>query len=187
MLILDGKLGQRIILHNSTIVCAAQAAEKAVRQSEKGHQFNVGIMFGGIGHNMVDIMTSLPPAQTQTTKVVANDHANHSINLKVVSDTHMTGVMGSEDQLMPKAPEEKCGQAKPRTVQKKEEEREEKRISTDFDGIGIVVAVVKTGPANALIEMTVFLDDVFLVFGIEGRIFGQIQEDLFLSDGIDHV
>lgn len=73
---------------------------------------------------------------------------------------------------MPKASQEEAGQAKPRPFQKENEETEQEAVSAYFDGVGRVVAIVKSSCTDALVELTVFLGDVFLVFGSERRVLG---------------
>ena len=51
-------------------------------------------------------MTSLPPAKAEASDEVRNNDTNHGIDRKVVSDAHVTGVVGGERQLMPEKTEE---------------------------------------------------------------------------------
>lgn len=89
-----------------------------MRDCEKGHVLDIRIMFGLVGHDVVYIVTSLPPSQAQPSKIVGNDDSNHSVNMKVVCDTHVSSIMGGENELMPEAPEPKTGHRPPTHSQK---------------------------------------------------------------------
>lgn len=88
---------------------------------------------------------------------------------------------------MPEASQEKARETEPGPVQEEEEEAEEETVSRNFDSIGEVVAVVQSCCTNALVELAVFLGDVFLVLRCERRILGFIQQDLGLSASVHHI
>ena len=74
---------------------------------------------------MVHIVTSLPPAKAEATDEVRNNDTNGSINNKIVSDAHVAGVMGGEDQLMPEKTKEDSTSDVPPIPQKIDERYEE--------------------------------------------------------------
>lgn len=77
-----------------------------MRDSEERHVFYIGVVFRSIGDNMMDIVVPFPPTQAQSSKVVRNDHAKQAIGMEIVSDTHMTSIMGSENELVPETSKE---------------------------------------------------------------------------------
>lgn len=77
-----------------------------MRDGEKWHVFDIRVVFRRIGDNVMDIMITLPPSQAQSSQVICNYHANHSVDMEMMSDTHVAFIMGREDKLMPEAAEE---------------------------------------------------------------------------------
>lgn len=70
---------------------------------------------------MVHIVISFPPAKAEAAHEVGNNDTNSGINGKVVSDTHVTGVVGTEHQLMPEKTEEDGTKEIPPFPQKEDE------------------------------------------------------------------
>jgi hypothetical protein len=62
VLIVYRKLRKGVITHNAFVVGASQTLEEAVRDGEERHMFNVGVVLGRVGHDVVYIVISLPPA-----------------------------------------------------------------------------------------------------------------------------
>ena len=73
--------------------------------SKEGHVFDIGIMLGSIGNNMMDIVILFPPADRQAANEVRNYDADDAIDMKMVCNAYVTGIMGSKDKLMPQATE----------------------------------------------------------------------------------
>ena len=74
---------------------------------------------------MVHIVTSFPPAKAEAADEVRNNDTNSGIDGKVVSDTHVTGVVSGEDKLMPEKTKERGTKEIPPFPQKVDERHEE--------------------------------------------------------------
>lgn len=81
--------------------------------SEEGHMLNVRVMFGGVGDNVVDIVVALPPAEAEAAQEVGDDYSNDSVESEGVRYSHMAGVVGGEDKLVPEHAEEEPAGAVP--------------------------------------------------------------------------
>ena len=101
VLIFQCEFGHGVESQDAVVVGAAQACEKAVRNCEERHVFNVRVVFRRIGDNVVDVVISLPPAETQSSKIVGYEDTKNAVGVEVVSNAHMACIMGSENQLMP--------------------------------------------------------------------------------------
>lgn len=73
-------------------------------------------MLACVGHDMVDVVAAFPPAQTESPEEVSDENANACVNLEVVCDSHVVGIMGREHELVPEAAEEQAGESKVRVV-----------------------------------------------------------------------
>lgn len=98
----------RVKVHYALIVSAPKIREEAMRDGEEWHVFDIRVVFRRIGDNVMDIMVPLPPSQAQSSQVIRNYHANHTVYMEMMSDTHVACVMGCEDKLMPEAAEEEA-------------------------------------------------------------------------------
>lgn len=92
-----------------------------MRDCEDRHVLDVRIVLRCVCDNVVHIMASLPPAEAEATDEVRNDDANNGVDDKVVSDAHVAGVVGGEDQLMPEKTKEDCAERIPPFPQKVDE------------------------------------------------------------------
>ena len=120
--------------------------------SEEWQVLNIRIVLGRVGYDVVDIVASLPPAQTQTSKPVGNKHANDRVDLKVVSDTHMSSIMSGKDQLVPENAQKDSAGLVPAPVQCQEAHAEEKGIAGNLDHVRRVVTLVQALVSNTLME-----------------------------------
>ena len=84
-----------------------------MRNGKEGHEFNVRVVLGRVGDDVVDIMAALPPAKAQPTNKVGNEDADNGVGFKIVRDTHMAGIMGREDYLVPEEAEKDSGKLVP--------------------------------------------------------------------------
>ena len=105
-LVLDDELGHVVVRQDAVVVGRVQTAEEAMGDGEEGHEFDVGVMFGGVGDDVVDVVAPLPPAQTEAAEKVGDDDADDGVDGEIMGDAHMAGIMGGEDQLMPEDAEE---------------------------------------------------------------------------------
>lgn len=142
-------------------------------------------MLWRIGHNMVDVVIALPPSHAEPSKIVCNDDSDHRVDVEVVSDAHMAGIMSREDELVPEAAKEESGRAIPTPAEKDIRERRKKGISTALDEICKVIAVVETFRADPLVQSAVLFHDVVLGRWFQRRILGQVENDLLLSPSIE--
>lgn len=95
------------------MIGAAQGVEETVGDGEEGHVLNVRVVFGGVGDNVVDIVVALPPAEAKAAEEVGDDYSDNGVEGEGVRYSHVTGVVGGEDQLMPEDAEEEPAGAVP--------------------------------------------------------------------------
>lgn len=69
--------------------------------SEERHVLNVRVMLGGIGYNVMHVVVAFPPTARQATKKIGNEDADAAINVKVVRNAHVAGIMHRENELVP--------------------------------------------------------------------------------------
>ena len=93
------------------------------------------IMLRLVRDHMVNIVIAFPPSKTESTQVIRDDDANSRVDVEVVSDTHMSGIMGRKDQLVPKESEEQSTQNIPLLLQQIHGCREEHGISYNLKAI----------------------------------------------------
>lgn len=124
--------------------------------------FDVRIMLGRIGYDVVDIVIPFPPAETQATQEIRNHNSNHSIINEVMGDAHVSSIMSCEHQLVPEQTEEQTAGSVPAEPKEEKAQREEQRIPRDFDQIIGVMAVVETLRVDDLAELTVTTYDISL-------------------------
>jgi len=61
----------------------------------------IRVVFWMIRNNMMNVVCPFPPSKRQTSDEVGYYNADDCINHEVMSNAHMTCIMGSEDELMP--------------------------------------------------------------------------------------
>lgn len=105
--------------------------------------FNVGVMLGRIGYYVVNIVVSLPPTYAQSAEKVSNHDSDYRIDVEIMRDAHVTGIVGGEDQLVPEHAKAQCTHTEPAMLQGQDERAEEERVSEGLDGIGFVAAIEK--------------------------------------------
>ena len=59
-------------------------------------------MLRRVRHDVVDVVVTFPPAQGKPTKEVRNEDSNTAVDVEIMRDAHVTRVMGSEDELVPR-------------------------------------------------------------------------------------
>lgn len=69
----DHEFGEGVELHDSVVVGAEHVVEEAVGDGEKGHVLDVGVVFGGICDNVMDIVGSFPPTGRETTAEIGDE------------------------------------------------------------------------------------------------------------------
>ena len=120
LLIWDHELREPVIGHDALVVRGAQGGEKARGDGEEGHVFDVGVVFGGVGDDVVDVVAAFPPAEGEAAEKVGDYDADDGVKCKGVRDAHVAGVVGGEDQLVP---EEAEAEARERVLGVVEEEQ----------------------------------------------------------------
>lgn len=181
---LEEETSRSVKSHNAVVVGAFQAREEAMRDRKEWNMFDIGIMLRLVGHNVMNIMTSFPPAETKSTEKISDDHSNDSVNVEIVCDPHVTGIMSGENKLVPETAEEKRRARPPSHAEEHVGQACEECISTAFYSVTEVVAIVKALGLDALVQFAVLSFDLFLPRGIQGWIFGNVKVNLFLGSGI---
>ena len=100
-----------------------------MRDGKERHVLNIRIVFGRVRDDVVNVVVALPPSETQTSEIIGDEHANDTVDVEVVSDTHMTGIMGTEDQLVPESANEQGRDFVPAVVQSGQEHGKQERVS----------------------------------------------------------
>ena len=144
VLVGDGEAGEGVEVHDFVVVGASEGIEKAWGDREKGDVFDVGIVFGGVGDDMVDVVIAFPPADTQPTHEVGDEDADAGVDVEVVRDAHVAGVVGGEDKLVPDEAEKEGGEGVVTVVEESEGGGDEDEVAEAFYGVGGVGAVVET-------------------------------------------
>jgi len=101
MLVLDQKLCCGVESHISVVVGRTQGSEKSMRDGEKRHVLNVRIVLGRVGDYVMHVVSPLPPTERKTTQEICNEDPDAGVRLESMCDTHMTGVVSREYQLVP--------------------------------------------------------------------------------------
>lgn len=156
-----------------------------MRDGEERHVLDIRVVLRGIRDNVVDVMIVLPPAQTQPANIVRYNVTKHAVDMEVVCNTHMASIMGSEDQLVPEAAEEKRRGRIPPHAKEHVEQCPAEAASTKFDEIAEVVAVIETLVPDPLVKLAVLFLDCLLVRCIEGRVFGDVENDFLLGSRVE--
>lgn len=53
-----------------------------------------------VGDEMVNIVAALPPSDGQTAAKVGDEHANETVNLEILGDGSVAGIVSGEHDLM---------------------------------------------------------------------------------------
>lgn len=167
MLILQCFLGESIESHFTVVICAGHAVEEAMRDGEKWHMLDVRIVLGGVGDYVVNVMVLLPPTARESTEEICNEDADYRVNMKRVGDAHVAGVVDREDQLVPEHAEKDGRERVPAGSEEVERGQCEEGVARDLDGVGSVIAIIKTFSTKTLVEEFVLFDDSLLSLRIE--------------------
>ena len=113
MLVADGEFGEEVVGHGTVVVGAAEGVEEAVGDGEEGHVFDVGVVFGGVGDDVMDVVVALPPAEAEAAEEVGDDDPDDGVQGERVRDSHVARVVRGEDELVPEHAEEEPARAVP--------------------------------------------------------------------------
>ena len=89
ILVFDGYASEGVEVHDSIIVSGFQGVEELMRDSEEGEMFDVWIMFGGVRHDVVDVVVVFPPANGQAADEVCDDDSDGCVDLERVRYPHV--------------------------------------------------------------------------------------------------
>ena len=101
MLELKHELCDRVVFHDTVIVCAPKALEKSMTDGKEGHVLDIRVMLDAVGDNVVYIVVLLPPAARQASDEIGYENSDAAVYLKVMCDTHVPCVMDGENKLVP--------------------------------------------------------------------------------------
>lgn len=96
-LVADGELGEEVVFHYSVVVGRSKRGEETVGDGEEGHVLDVWVVFGGIGHYVMNVVVTFPPSQTQSTEEVGYDDPDDRVDGEIVRDAHVACIVGGED------------------------------------------------------------------------------------------
>ncbi len=89
-----------------SVVTRPEALEKSVGNGKVRHVLDIRVVFGRVGHNVMDVVVPLPPAYGKAAEEIGNDDTNDRVQLEVVRDAIVAGVVCNEDELVPRHPHE---------------------------------------------------------------------------------
>lgn len=171
-------------VHDSLVIRGSEAVEEAVADGEEGHVFDVGIVLGRVGDNVVNVVVSFPPAYAETTQEVGDQNANASVQVEGVGDAHMAGIMRAEDELVPGEPKEEASQSVLCVVKRDGEEKKEEGVTDALKSIGRVGTIVEACSSKFEIECAVLGHNLVLGGVAQRRVHGEIRGDLFCRNVI---
>ncbi|TGO66402.1 hypothetical protein BELL_0958g00060 [Botrytis elliptica] len=173
----DEKSRGGIELQLAIIVGGVKRSEEAMRDGEERHVRNIGIVFGGIRHNVMDVVIALPPAEGEPPEKIGHENPNAAIGVKAVRDAHVSGIVGGEDELVPEESEEQPGERIVCALQTAPEERKENAVANRVDAVGTVRTFVKSRASQRLIQLPIFQDNLLLGFAVQRGIPRKIDRD----------
>lgn len=156
-----------------------------MRDGEERHMFDIRVVFRRVCDDVMNIVIPFPPSQTQTSQVISNHHANHTVDMELMRDAHVSCIMSTKDKLMPKATKPKSRRPVPSQAEEEIGKSCKKGIPAAFNEVREVIAVVKSLVKNLLVQFTVFYPDKLLVSQIKGRVFSHVGSNCLLSYPIE--
>lgn len=87
-------------------------------------------------------MVPLPPTNREATEEISNNNSNNRVNLIVVRDANVAGIVGGENKLMPERSKAQRRSFVPSKVQAKHASRKKQRIPDTLSSICPVIAVI---------------------------------------------
>jgi hypothetical protein len=129
-------------------------AEVSRRSREKRNVLKVGIVFGHVGDEMVNVVRALPPTNAEATAEVGNESTDKGVEDEVASDATVTGVVSSEHDLLPEHTQEAGRCEIPLSAEEVDEGSEEDRVSDELLAILDVRAVVEAFVLDAFVQGT---------------------------------
>jgi hypothetical protein len=89
--------------------------------SEEWSILNIGIVFGSVGDEVMNVVGRLPPSDTQSTAEVGNKDPNNGIGNEFTSDSSMTSIVGCKHDLLPETSEKEGRGKVPFLIEREEE------------------------------------------------------------------
>lgn len=186
-LVAHDELGKGIVLHDAVVVGRAERGEEAMGDGEEGHLFDVRIVLGRVGDDVVHVVAALPPAEAEAAEEIGDDDADDGVDGVVVCDAHVSGVVRREDQLMPEQAQKDGAEGVPAPAQEIQAQTEQDAITGQLDHVHAVIAVVEPLGLDPVVQAPILTDDSALHFGVERGILGQIECDLFLRSDVQRL
>ena len=97
MLFSDCPFGDGVKLHNAVVVGGTQGGEETRGDGEERYVLDIRVVFGRVGHDVVNIVVALPPPDGQATEEVGNQDSDTCVNVEVVGYPHMASIVSGED------------------------------------------------------------------------------------------
>lgn len=101
---------------------------------DEGHVFDIWVVFGGVGDDVVDVVVAFPPAKGEATEEVGDEDADDGVEREGVRDAHVAGVVGGEDELVPEHAEAEAGEGVLPVVEEEEHGGDKGRCSGRVQG-----------------------------------------------------
>lgn len=133
-----------------------------MRYREKGHVLDIWIMFGRVGHDVVDVVVPFPPAKAESAEEVGDYDSDYGVVGEAVRYAHVSRIVGREDQLVPEKAKKEPGETVPLEVKAYETHGKKENISADLKHVCAVVALVEALCLDLGMQLTVALCYVIL-------------------------
>lgn len=99
-LVADGEVGEGVPDVGEVVVGGVEGLEEGGGGGEEGDVLDVGVVFGVVGYEVVDVVAGLPPADAQAAAEVGDEHADQGVGDEVVGYASMAGIVGGEHDLV---------------------------------------------------------------------------------------
>ena len=113
---------------------------------------NVGVVFGHVGDEMVNVVAGLPPADAEAAAKVCNEGTDKCVCDKVASDSTVAGVVCCEHDLLPEKTKEDGRSHVPLDVEETAKSSEKKTVSDRLFGILGVATLVQAFVLELLVK-----------------------------------
>lgn len=145
---------------------------------------DIRIVLRGIGHDVVNIVITLPPAHRKPADIVCNEDSEQGISLVVVRDANVASIMSSEDQLMPHQAQAQATQSILAIFQTYQRAAEKGQISAAFNGISGLACNHVALIDQSLVQGPVLCNNMGLRCDIGLWVLFQVQIDVLTRQDI---
>lgn len=115
-------------------------------------------------------MAALPPAHGQAAAKVGNEEGDEGVDLEVVGDGAVAGVVGGEHDLLPEEAERDGRQHVPLVLEQEQEGAEEGQVAGALLAVVEIGAVVVAAVPHALVQLAVLAGNLLLNGRLDGRV-----------------